>query len=152
MLFLLIGSNVYLSSEIVSGRNAISANSSTLERSSESLKASGDTLTENTKALKGNSDALQAGNETLKRNSQTAIKLKLVADMVETFGALKYWWTDLSVSWLNESEENAESTGEAMAELLAKVEKFAPQKVAVIQGHVNIITEKALDRKGVRDF
>ena len=80
LLVLLIGSNVYISSEIVSGRDAILANSSTLEASSESLKTNSNTLMQNTKALEGNSEALHAGNGALKRNAKTAGKLKLVAD------------------------------------------------------------------------
>ena len=100
---------------------------------------------ENTEALEGNSDALRTGKETLKRNAETAAKSKLVADMVKTFGDLKYWLTDWAVSWRNESEENAETAGESLQGLLAKVGKFAPEKTKAIQGHIELISEKSLE-------
>ena len=55
---------------------------------------------------------------------------------LRAFGELKYWLTDLEVSWLNESEDMA---GQARADLdkhLQTLSAFAPDEVAEVRRHV----------------
>ncbi len=60
------------------------------------------------------------------------------------FGELKYWLSDLSVSLLMRSENNATAAREALERDLAALEPFAPEQVAVIRAQIDPFVEQAL--------
>ena len=53
------------------------------------------------------------------------------------FGELKFWLTDLEVSWLNESEDNANQARAALEGHLEALAVVAPEQVEIIRGHVD---------------
>ncbi len=60
---------------------------------------------------------------------------------LRSFGELKYWLADLEVSWLTESEENAEEARAALDEQLQAIRAFAPDQVAEVPDHVDKLFE-----------
>ncbi|MBL4905963.1 MAG: HAMP domain-containing protein, partial [Sneathiella sp.] len=63
----------------------------------------------------------------------------------ENFGDLKYWMTDLEVSWLNESEENADLAREQLSQNLIPLEQLYPDEVANIRTHTETFVSYSLE-------
>ncbi|MBI4383618.1 MAG: HAMP domain-containing protein, partial [Nitrospinae bacterium] len=58
------------------------------------------------------------------QNQQTTLaRLETAVTVANTFSKMRYWLTDLSVSWQNESENEAKAAREELDKLFAKLEK-----------------------------
>ena len=145
ILLLLVASNLYLRDGILTGNVALSANSAALKAASDALLAGNGSLSANSTALKQNSDALVAGVGTLESDVAISNRLAIANQTIQSFARLSYWLTDLAVSFLNESEENAEAAAEELEQLLGKLAEFQPENVPLIRGHVAQVTEKAIE-------
>ncbi|MEQ1704886.1 MAG: methyl-accepting chemotaxis protein [Rickettsiales bacterium] len=75
-----------------------------------------------------------------KANEQLAI----VRKTLRQFNMLRYWLTDLSASWLNESENNADDAKKQLMELLPKLEAFAPEEAKKVKSMANDFSDTAL--------
>jgi len=64
------------------------------------------------------------------REREAIVRLEVVNESLRTFIELKYWLTDLSASWLNESEENADLAKEKLLKHLTQITKFSPTEIA----------------------
>lgn len=69
-------------------------------------------------------------------------KVKAVAD---SFDGLKYWLTDLEVTWFESSEEKADEVQEKLEADLKLIEPFAPEAAKKISEKAAILSESALD-------
>ncbi|WP_138934257.1 hybrid sensor histidine kinase/response regulator [Roseovarius arcticus] len=84
-----------------------------------------------------NSEAISEGSK--------ALEVSTHANAASThFGDLKYWLSDLSVSLLMRSENNAMAARTALEQDLTTLEPFAPNQVAVIRSEINPFVEQAL--------
>jgi len=79
---------------------------------------------------------LVSGNAALQSQNSFYSQVELASETLRAFGELKYWLTDLEVSWLNESEENAELEREKLNGLLVQLEGNYPDEVAEIREKV----------------
>jgi len=77
-------------------------------------------------------------------------RLEVVENTLGTFNELKYWLTDLSASWLNESETNADAAKEDLSKWLQQVETFAPDEANLIRAHAEKIYTMSI--QGVDSF
>ena len=59
--------------------------------------------------------------------------------------SLKFWLTDLQVSWLNESEDNAERARAALEGHLQTVGEFAPDEAAKVLEHVESLVGYSIE-------
>lgn len=77
----------------------------------------------------------QAGNinEVLSKQQHEIEKLELLNASSKSFLELQFWLTDLSTSWLNESEINAETSRDLFFEQLTKIQVFAPNEANQIR-------------------
>jgi len=64
---------------------------------------------------------LNENNQVIERQSTSLKNLELSQTAVRHFQSMKYWMSDLSVSWLNESEENTEISYEKLKAALPTV-------------------------------
>ena len=60
-------------------------------------------------------------------------RLHTIQATANQFGDMRYWLTDLAVSWQNESEENAEAALESLQTLLGELESTDREVVAAIR-------------------
>lgn len=60
------------------------------------------------------------------------------------FGNLKYWLTDLAVSLLVRSEQQAYEAADALEEQLAKLESYAPDEVAAVRADAEELIGQAM--------
>ncbi len=145
LLFLMIVTGLYMGNQIIAGSTALQNSMQTLESGSSALRANSKTLQSGSTALQSNSDTLKAGIETLKIDQLLSSQLELASQAKSTFGELKYWLTDLAVSWQNESEENAEVSGEKLTEILEKISKFSPETAKSVTVLLEPINEKSFE-------
>ena len=107
LLMLLAASNLYLRSQITTAQQALEAGATTLNAVSQTLQAGRQTLLSISRDL-------QAGTQTIAEDVEIVGKLEIINRTLRNFGEMKFWLTDLEVSWLNESEENAEAARAAL--------------------------------------
>jgi methyl-accepting chemotaxis protein len=119
MLVILAGSNLFLRSEIV-------AEQAMLEADAANLKQINATLQSGSRTLKGIGQAMHAGNQTLEDDGRILAQLDATNQALRAFGEMKFWLSDLEVSWLNESEEKAEAARVELDELFNQLEGVAP--------------------------
>ena len=67
------------------------------------------------------------------------------AESQRAFGELKYWLTDLAVSFQNESEDNADAAGERLGKALKSLAKIDADKTAAIEKQVEQVKERSLE-------
>ncbi|OUS31135.1 hypothetical protein A9Q99_04795 [Gammaproteobacteria bacterium 45_16_T64] len=72
-------------------------------------------------------------------------QLELSNKLAASFSSVRFWLYDLSVSWLNESEENFESAKEETEALLVELEKLDSDAAKEISGNLEIFCEKMLE-------
>ncbi len=80
----------------------------------------------------------------IKEEGGAAHRLESIENAQLFFGELRYWLTDLSASWLNESESNAEESKAELEKTLKKVSTYAPEEVLKIQAHVEKIYDLSI--------
>jgi len=66
--------------------------------------------------------AIEQQDQLLETQAQLVLQLEHTGDMARSFSEMRFWLTDLSVSWLNESESNAEARQEDFNRLLAELD------------------------------
>ena len=88
---------------------------------------------------------LVSGNSALQSQSSLYSQVELASETLRVFGELKYWLTDLEVSWLNESEENADLEREKLNVLLAQLETSYPDEVAEIRVKVETFVTVSIE-------
>ena len=71
-------------------------------------------------------------------------RLEAVSTASSTFSQLRYWMTDLAVSWQNEAEDNAMAQKAKLDKILASFKKSDPKLVAKIQPKVEKFTERLM--------
>ena len=82
-------------------------------------------------------DVIQVQQESMKR-------LEAVSTASSTFSQLRYWMTDLAVSWQNEAEDNAMAEKAKLDKILANLKKIDAPLVAKIQPKVESFMEKLM--------
>ncbi len=101
------------------------------QKSVADMKAKGD-------EIKASLDKQQAANN----------QLDIARGTMRQFNMLRYWITDLSASWLNESENNADAAKKQLMDSLKKMAAFAPEeskKVELMVNEFNDVSLKAVD-------
>ena len=88
---------------------------------------------------------LQAGSEALRQQTVLQDTARSATDTLKTFGELRYWLTDLEVTWLNESEDNADQAKVLLEEQLAALSVFAPEEIAEIRKDIVSFSETSLE-------
>ena len=78
-------------------------------------------------------NAVKSQESAIVYQGEALVRLALVNEIADQFSQVRYWLYDLSASWLNESESNAE---EAQVQLLLRLDKlavFEPQRTQNLQ-------------------
>ena len=75
-------------------------------------------------------------NSVLTLQQEELRKFELLNAATGSFLRLQFWLTDLSLSWLNESEENAEIIKERFSKQLTEIQLFAPDEAGKITLHL----------------
>ncbi|MFP6733909.1 MAG: hypothetical protein VB959_08715 [Rhodospirillales bacterium] len=88
---------------------------------------------------------ISAANDALGEQARITEELNSATNALRAFGEQKYWLTDLAVSWLTESEENADKSGEKLAAILQSMNAAHPEKVNKISALVENVAEKSLE-------
>ena len=145
LLALLVASNLYMRDGIVTGSSALRTNADALMAASQALLANNKTLEANSDALKQNGDTLGAGAKSLELDAETSARLATATESQRAFGELKYWLTDLAVSFQNESEDNADAAGERLGKALKSLAKIDADKTAAIEKQVEQVKERSLE-------
>ena len=89
---------------------------------------------------------LQAGGDALRQQTELQDSARAATSALKTFGELRYWLTDLEVTWLNESEDNAEQAKASLEEQLAAMSVLAPEEIVEIQKNIDSFSETSLNR------
>jgi len=76
-----------------------------------------------------NTAAIQEASEVIDHQAQALTRLALTNEAAFTFSQMQYWLVDLSVSLLNESEDNANANQAKLETLFARLETTDPQLV-----------------------
>jgi|CXWL01.1.fsa_nt_gi methyl-accepting chemotaxis protein len=101
------------------------------QKSVADMKAKGD-------EIKASLDKQQAANN----------QLDIARSTLRQFNMLRYWITDLSASWLNESENSADASKKQLMDSLKQMAAFAPEeakKVESMANEFNGVSLKAVD-------
>lgn len=84
----------------------------------------------------------------LEKQEVVSGNVAVASSALRQFNLLRYWITDLSASWLNESEDNADNAKKSLFEELKKMQDFAPEeakKIEDLAGKFHDISLKAVD-------
>jgi methyl-accepting chemotaxis protein len=87
-------------------------------------------------------------NGALQRQSELNELVMTAQSALRSFGEVKFWLTDLEVSWLNESEANAEKASKDLELLLTQLEATHADQTAVVRLHlkkVEALSVQAVD-------
>ncbi|MBI4031596.1 MAG: methyl-accepting chemotaxis protein [Proteobacteria bacterium] len=90
-----------------------------------------------------NSDA-NSVKSILDKQQESLNRLATANAALREFGELKYWMTDLSASWLNQSETNADKAKTALLGHLKDMQAFAPEDAKIVGDHVKSIYDLGL--------
>jgi methyl-accepting chemotaxis protein len=71
-------------------------------------------------------------------------RLETVTSASKTFSQLRYWMTDLAVSWQNEAEDNAMIEKAKLEKIFSGLKKTDPKLIAKIQPEVDSFFEKLM--------
>ena len=81
----------------------------------------------------------------VQQQRKTLARLTSAHDVAAQFTSLRYWLTDLSLSWLNESEETAQHTREQLEASLSELEQTDKELVnelrPIVARYVELMTE-----------
>ncbi len=87
---------------------------------------------------------ISAGTAALSEQTRLQDDGRLATSALRAFGELKFWLTDLEVSWLNESEDNANQARAVLDEQMQALTAIAPDEVETIRGHVDEFGELSI--------
>ncbi len=86
--------------------------------------------------------------DTLDKQQAANDRVAATRSVLRHFNMLRYWITDLSASWLNESEKNADAEKTELSAALKKLSEFAPEEAKKIEAQASSfhsISLKAVD-------
>lgn len=86
---------------------------------------------------------IAAGGAALRNQAETLVRLQTATDALRSFGDMRYWFSDLQVSMLNESEEKAKSAAAQLDKQLTTLSAVAPQRIAEIRSRIKKYIELA---------
>ncbi len=69
---------------------------------------------------------LNNGTHKIEEQSSALRRMETISSVSKSFSELRYWLVDLSLSWQNESEDNANASKEKLEKFLKKIEKTDP--------------------------
>ena len=87
---------------------------------------------------------LGKANDVILEQQNSMERLGAVSSASSTFSLLRYWMTDLAVSWQNEAEENAMASKAELEKKLLGLKKTNPEFVAKVQPVIEMYTEKLM--------
>jgi methyl-accepting chemotaxis protein len=87
---------------------------------------------------------LGKANSVIQHQQDSLKRLEAVSTASSTFSLLRYWMTDLALSWQNEAEDNAMANKAKLEKLFLGFKKSDPKLVANIQPKVDSFTEKLM--------
>ena len=87
---------------------------------------------------------LVGDSEALGEQARLVSELKTANDASKHFGDLKFWLTDLAVSLLVRSQQNADAARAALVNDLKALQPLDPDGVALVEREVNALVEQAL--------
>ena len=81
----------------------------------------------------------------VERQKRALGSLDQAGKLERSFASLRYWATDLAVSWLNESEQNMETAKEEFAVVLGNFEATHPKIVGDLRSGADEFSEAIHD-------
>ncbi len=93
-------------------------------------------------------EQIAVGSDVVREQTQLHESVGTAMAALRAFGELKYWLTDLEVSWLNESEDMANQARAGLEEHLQTISAFAPDKVVEVRRHVEKFVKTSLEAVG----
>jgi methyl-accepting chemotaxis protein len=87
---------------------------------------------------------LGKANSVILAQQESMKRLEAVSTASSTFSQLRYWMTDLAVSWQNEAEDNAMEQKAKLDKILLGFKKSDPKLVAKIQPKIEVFTERLM--------
>jgi methyl-accepting chemotaxis protein len=87
---------------------------------------------------------LGKANAVIQHQQDSMKRLEAVSTASSTFSLLRYWMTDLALSWQNEAEDNAMAEKAKLEKQFVEFKKTDPKLVAKIQPKVDSFTEKLM--------
>ena len=88
---------------------------------------------------------LLAGSNALGEQTQINDTARVATTALQEFGELKFWLSNLEVTWLNESEENAEQARAALEEQLQTLRAIAPNEVAEVLANIEKVVAHSIE-------
>ncbi len=107
------------------------------------LSESVDLSRSQTKVVGVQRDAIDTQTNLLVEQGASAKRLNNVTALSRKFSEVRFWLADLSVSWLNESEENAETAKEEMYDMLGQIDDQA--LAASVRERTDLFYDKMLE-------
>lgn len=145
LILLLSGMSLFMRYEIVNGQTAMETGGRTLKEINTTLQSSSQTVTSMSAVLQNVSTTLNNGNQLLEKDIVASTNLAIATETLLTFADLKFWLSDLEVSWLSESEDMAETTREKLTTLLQQLQGIAPeQDIAVIRNNMDALYDSSI--------
>lgn len=109
------------------------------------LKSNEDALVNQTNEVKQQEVALSTQTDALKSQQTALEELKLARDIVTSIGTIRYWMSDLCVSQLTESENNAFAEKESLDALLEELKNSDTNTAEIISAGVQSFMDKMLE-------
>jgi len=107
------------------------------------LSESSDLSRSQTNVVSVQRSAIDTQSKLLAEQGVSAKRLNNVTELSRKFSEVRFWLADLSVSWLNESEANAELAKEEMYSLLSRIDDQA--LAASLKDRTDVFYEKMLE-------
>ncbi|OUR79660.1 hypothetical protein A9Q83_04520 [Alphaproteobacteria bacterium 46_93_T64] len=85
------------------------------------------------------------GRESMEYQVELQTIVGQATEISNNFNDVKYWITDLEVSWQNESEDNAYAAQQLLLQNLELIKDRYPEQVAQIISHTEIFIEKSIE-------
>lgn len=83
--------------------------------------------------------------KSLDEQSKSLKQLELISKVIARFSEMRFWLYDLAVSWLNESEENADVANDKLKSLLDELEIDNPESAQKIRSATEAFYEKMFE-------
>ena len=87
---------------------------------------------------------LGKANDVIQVQTDSMKRLEAVSSASSTFSQLRYWMTDLALSWQNEAEDNAMAEKAKLEKIFITLKKSSPELVAELGPKVESFAEKLM--------
>jgi methyl-accepting chemotaxis protein len=87
---------------------------------------------------------LGKANAVIQVQTESMKRLEAVSSASSTFSQLRYWMTDLALSWQNEAEDNAMAEKARLEKIFITLKKSNPKLVAELEPKVESFTDKLM--------